>query len=79
MRKAGIDQAVRMKISGHKTDGMERRYNTIDVQDIKQAAQQLNTWAQQQKTKHTSKKTQPMDPDSSRYSVGTVQQKRPSG
>ena len=31
MRKAGIDQSVRMKISGHRTDSMERRYDIMDT------------------------------------------------
>ena len=52
MRKAGIDQALRMKISGHKTDSMERRYNIIDVQDIKEAGRKMKEWADQQKRKH---------------------------
>lgn len=52
MRKAGIDQALRMKISGHKTDSMERRYNIIDVEDVKEAGRQMKAWAQQQKKKH---------------------------
>lgn len=34
MRKAGVPQVVRMKISGHKTDSMERRYNIVDTDDI---------------------------------------------
>jgi integrase len=37
MRKAGVPQVVRMKISGHKTDSMERRYNIVDTDDIAQA------------------------------------------
>lgn len=57
MRKAGIDQTLRMKISGHKTDSMERRYNIIDVEDIKQVGRQMKAWAKRQQKKHTSKKT----------------------
>ena len=35
MRRDGVPQVVRMKISGHKTDSMERRYNIVDADDIK--------------------------------------------
>ena len=49
MRKAEIDQALRMKISGHKTDSMERRYNIIDVHDIKVVGQKMKEWAEKQK------------------------------
>ena len=34
MRRDGVPQVVRMKISGHKTDSMERRYNIVDGDDI---------------------------------------------
>lgn len=34
MRRAGVPQVIRMKISGHKTDSMERRYNIVDSDDI---------------------------------------------
>jgi integrase len=34
MRRAGVPQVVRMRISGHKTDSMERRYNIVDADDI---------------------------------------------
>jgi hypothetical protein len=34
---AGVPQVARIKISGHKTDSMERRYNTVDAEDISAA------------------------------------------
>ena len=37
MRRAGVPQVVRMRISGHRTDSMERRYNIVDVEDIRSA------------------------------------------
>jgi integrase len=52
MRKAGIEQSLRMKISGHKTDSMERRYNIVDVGDIKEAAAKLAAFSKREKAKH---------------------------
>jgi integrase len=37
MRRAGVPQVVRMRITGHRTDSMERRYNIVDTDDIKAA------------------------------------------
>ena len=37
MRRAGVPQVTRMKISGHKTDSMERRYNIVDAEDLAHA------------------------------------------
>src|ERR1700761_7444744 len=34
MRRAGVPQVIRMKISGHKTHSMERQYNIVDVDDL---------------------------------------------
>ena len=34
MRRAGVPQVIRMKISGHKTDSLERRYNIVDADDL---------------------------------------------
>ena len=34
MRRAGVPQVMRMKISGHKIDSMERRYNITDAEDL---------------------------------------------
>ena len=39
MRRAGVPQVVRMRITGHRTDSMERRYNIVDIEDIKSAKQ----------------------------------------
>lgn len=37
LRRAGVPQVVRMRISGHKTDSMERRYSIVDAQDFEAA------------------------------------------
>jgi integrase len=37
MRRSFVPQVVRMKISGHKTDSMERRYNIVDTDDLTMA------------------------------------------
>ncbi|MBZ5668022.1 MAG: site-specific integrase, partial [Acidobacteriia bacterium] len=37
MRRMGVSQVVRMRITGHRTDSMERRYNIVDIEDIKSA------------------------------------------
>jgi hypothetical protein len=34
MRRDGVSQVVSMKISGRKTDSMERRYNIVDADDM---------------------------------------------
>jgi integrase len=39
MRRAGVPQVVRMRITGHRTDSMERRYNIVDIDDITSARQ----------------------------------------
>jgi integrase len=43
MRRAGVPQVVRMRITGHRTDSMERRYNIVDVDDIKTAKELMET------------------------------------
>jgi integrase len=50
MRLAGIDQSVRMKISGHKTTSMEARYNILDDADLKDAATKMNSFLKAQKS-----------------------------
>ena len=41
LRRAGVPQVIRMKISGHRTDCMERRYNIVDVEDLNMARELL--------------------------------------
>ena len=49
MTKAGIDQARRMKISGHKTASMSVRYNIIAGEDVDEDGARMNVWFQEQK------------------------------
>jgi hypothetical protein len=37
VRRAGIPQVIRMKISGHKTDSMESRHYIVDHEDLANA------------------------------------------
>jgi len=41
MRKAGIAESVIMQITGHSTREMFDRYNTIDMEDSRQAIDQF--------------------------------------
>jgi integrase len=45
MRRAGVPQVVRMRITGHRTDSMERRYNIVDVDDIRSAKELMESRA----------------------------------
>lgn len=45
MRRAGVPQVIRMKISGHRTDSMERRYNIVDAEDLAIARSLMETRA----------------------------------
>jgi integrase len=51
MRRAGIPQVIRMKISGHKTDSMERRYNIVDAEDLNMARELLQNRRKGSETK----------------------------
>jgi len=41
MRRAGVPQVIRMRITGHRTDSMERRYNIVDIEDIRSAREMM--------------------------------------
>jgi integrase len=44
LRRAGVDALTAMKITGHKTMAVFKRYNTIDEQDLKVAQRQRDTY-----------------------------------
>jgi integrase len=44
LRRAGVDALTAMKITGHKTMAVFKRYNTIDEDDLKAAQRQMDTY-----------------------------------
>jgi integrase len=44
LRRAGVDTATAMRIVGHKSEKMWKRYNAIDEKDLTTAATRLNTY-----------------------------------
>jgi integrase len=44
MRRAGVDVMTAMRIIGHTSQKMYKRYNTIDEHDLRRAASQINTY-----------------------------------
>jgi hypothetical protein len=49
MKKAGLQDLVAMRISGHLTRNVFDRYNIIDEEDLAEAGTQLEDYAQQRK------------------------------
>ena len=49
MRKAGVPQPVMMKMTGHKTAAMFHRYNTVDIDDGREACRKLEEYLQQER------------------------------
>ncbi len=44
LRRAGVDTATAMKIIGHKSERMHRRYNTIEPEDLHRAVSKLASY-----------------------------------
>src|SRR5215208_1700955 len=44
LRRAGVDTATAMKIVGHKSEKMWKRYNAIEESDLLNAASKLDTY-----------------------------------
>ena len=44
LRRAGVDTMTAMKIVGHKSEQMHRRYNTIQPEDLHEAAAKLQKY-----------------------------------
>ena len=44
LRRAGVDTMTAMKIIGHKSEQMHRRYNTIQSEDLHEAAAKLQRY-----------------------------------
>jgi integrase len=53
MRKAGVDQSVIMKLTGHKSAAMFHRYNTVDTADAREAYQKFDGLLAQQQEEVT--------------------------
>ncbi len=58
MRKAGVDQTVIMKLTGHKTLSMFNRYNTVDQEDAMGAMKRLDLFLSSQKSLESSDQVQ---------------------
>jgi integrase len=44
LRRAGVDATTAMKIVGHKSERMHRRYKTVEPEDLRRAVSQLASY-----------------------------------
>lgn len=49
IRRAGVEKTVIMKLTGHKTDSMFRRYNTVDSWDAREAMKRFDALLESQR------------------------------
>ena len=51
LSRAGVPEQIAMRITGHKTASMYRRYRIVDERDLREATQSLNAYLETQSTK----------------------------
>lgn len=44
MERAGVPRSIAMKISGHKTEAIYRRYDIVSERDLREAAQKMERY-----------------------------------
>ena len=55
MKRAGIQDVEAMRISGHRTRAIFDRYNIVDEEDLRLAAEKLEQYAQRRKSERNAK------------------------
>jgi hypothetical protein len=45
MEMAGVPRSVAMKITGHKTESVYRRYAIVDMAQVREATRRMEQWA----------------------------------
>jgi integrase len=50
LSRAGVPEQIAMRITGHKTASMYRRYRIVDERDLREATQSLNAYLETQPT-----------------------------
>ena len=52
LHRAGVDTITAMKIIGHKSERVHRRYNSVAERDLTQAATKLHTYISNSNTRY---------------------------